>query len=399
MTDPLGQSQVIPYLQGLSKKGYKITILSAEKKINYFANNDKIKKLLESNNINWNPIFYTKKPPVLSTILDIQKLKKEAKKLHKKNQFSIVHCRSYIAAFVGLYLKNKYDVKFIFDMRGFYADERVDGNLWNRKNKVFNAVYKYFKRKEIDFLLHADYTVTLTNAAKRIIHNWTVFDVAKPKIEVIPCCADLDHFSMRNIKVDDQEKLKSELKINKNNFIVSYLGSLGTWYLANEMMQFFKCLLKVKPDARFFLITPDCPKTVFQLAKKNDVPESAIIVRKAERNKVPLFLSISDFSLFFIKPVFSKKASSPTKMGEIMGMGIPIICNAGVGDVDEYLSELNPNLLVNTFAETEYIRTINLILQKDQIPVTSILDLSKKYFSLQNGIEKYDSVYKHVIED
>lgn len=31
MTDPLGQSQVIPYLQGLSKQGYEIFLLSCEK--------------------------------------------------------------------------------------------------------------------------------------------------------------------------------------------------------------------------------------------------------------------------------------------------------------------------------------------------------------------------------
>ena len=31
MTDPLGQSQVIPYLQGLSKKGFQFYLLSCEK--------------------------------------------------------------------------------------------------------------------------------------------------------------------------------------------------------------------------------------------------------------------------------------------------------------------------------------------------------------------------------
>ena len=32
MTDPLGQSQVLPYLIGLTKEGYQFTILSFEKK-------------------------------------------------------------------------------------------------------------------------------------------------------------------------------------------------------------------------------------------------------------------------------------------------------------------------------------------------------------------------------
>lgn len=398
MTDPLGQSQVIPYMQGLAQKGYKITILSAEKKTNFEKHYSQIKNILNAANIQWEPIMYSKTPPVLSTLYDIYKLKHKAKHLHKKNNFSIVHCRSYISAFAGLFIKNKFNIKFIFDMRGFYADERVDGKLWNIQNPVYKAVFNYFKRKEIEFLHHADYTITLTNAAKEIIHSWPVFANYKPKIEVIPCCADLNYFSPDNIKSVDQEKLRSELHIIKNNFVLSYLGSLGTWYMSDEMMHFFKCLLKTYPDAHFLLITPDYPETVLRLAKKYDVPESSIVIRKAERKDVPLYLSLSNFSLFFIKPVYSKKASSPTKMGEIMGMGIPVICNAGVGDIDLYLKDLNPNYLIHAFNETEYSRIINLITQKEQIPVSSILSLSKKYFSLQNGVEKYNNIYKAVIE-
>ena len=37
-------------------------------------------------------------------------------------------------------------------------------------------------------------------------------------------------------------------------------------------------------------------------------------------------------------PSFSKKASCPTKMGEIMNLGVPVICNKGVGDVEEIMN-------------------------------------------------------------
>jgi len=47
MTDPLGQSQVIPYLAGLSKRNYSFTLISCEKKENYTANKEKIAQLLK----------------------------------------------------------------------------------------------------------------------------------------------------------------------------------------------------------------------------------------------------------------------------------------------------------------------------------------------------------------
>ena len=136
MTDQLGQSQVIPYLVGLSKQGHQIHILSAEKVENFKNRKIFIHKLLNNNNIKWSFINYTKKPMVLSTIMDIYKLKSCAKKIHKSENFDIIHCRSYISTFVGLFMKKKFTIKFIFDMRGFYADERVDGKIWNKKNRA-----------------------------------------------------------------------------------------------------------------------------------------------------------------------------------------------------------------------------------------------------------------------
>ena len=153
MTDQLGQSQVIPYLIGLSEKNYSITILSCEKKGAFEKGKTKIKELLDRHNILWEPLLYTKYPPVLSTIYDISKIKKKADQLSRKTNFDIVHCRSYIAGMVGLTLKKKYQCKFIFDMRGFWADERVDGKLWNLNNPVYKIIYKYFKRKEKEMLL------------------------------------------------------------------------------------------------------------------------------------------------------------------------------------------------------------------------------------------------------
>ena len=70
MTDNLGQSQVIPYLQGLSKKGYSIHLLSCEKPANFEKRQNHISKLLQKSGIVWHPIQYTAKPPVISTLYD-----------------------------------------------------------------------------------------------------------------------------------------------------------------------------------------------------------------------------------------------------------------------------------------------------------------------------------------
>ena len=391
LTDPLGQSQILPYLINLTKKGVSFTIISFEKIEVYKSKKDEIQKIVTQNNINWIPLIYTKKPPVLSTIKDIRLLKKTCFELYEKEKFDIVHCRSYITAIVGLQLKQKLGVKFVFDMRGFYADERVDGNIWNRNNPILNTVYNYFKKKEKQFLTQSDYIISLTENGKDEIESWKINSAP---IQVIPCCADLNHFNRDNIDSELQLKFKNELGISENDFIISYLGSVGTWYMLPEMLNLFKLLLKSKPNAKLLFVTADKPEQIIAEAKNKNIPLDKIIIKKGERAELPSLLSLSTISMFFIKPVYSKKASSPTKMGELMGMGIPLICNSNVGDVDRIIKTSNCGVLIEGFTTEDYQKAISIIDELLKLPKEAIVKSAHKFYSLDEGVNKYYKVYQ-----
>ena len=118
------------------QKNYKITIVSFEKIKNHLQNKDVILNKLEKNNVEWIPLKYTKRPPIFSTIWDIYKPRKAINKLKNKG-LHLIHCRSYITTLVALGFKKKYKTPFIFDMRGFYTDERVDGKIWTLDNFIY----------------------------------------------------------------------------------------------------------------------------------------------------------------------------------------------------------------------------------------------------------------------
>lgn len=394
MTDPLGQSQVIPYLVGLSKLGCEIHILSAEKTINFEINNERIKNSLDANGIFWHPVNYTKKPPVISTVLDIFKLLRKAEKLHKTNNFEIIHCRSYISAFIGLSLKKKYGVKFLFDMRGFYADERLDGGLWPQSNPLYRIVYKYFKTKEKDFLSNADYVVSLTSNGKNIIKN--DFGFRYLPIEVIPCCADVNHFNYNNVDVATKNKYICELGLSNADFVLLYLGSLGTWYMPEEMLKFFSVLKNKMSNAKFLIITRDDPSLIYSLAEKFDLKSEDILIHPANYPDIPALISLADLAIFFIKPVFSKKASSPTKLAELLGMGIPVICNSSVGDLDIFFYEHDLGILIKEFIPEEYANAVEKIEQLKNIPKEQLRKTACNLFSLDQGIQKYFNIYKNL---
>ncbi len=390
LIDPLGRSQVLPYLYGINQeKIFKLIIISFEKNQNQIKI-DELKKSLTLKNIHWIPLVYTKKPPIISTMWDIIKLKKLLNKILKTQKIDLIHCRSYITSLIAINFKKKYNTPFIFDMRGFYADERVDGKLWNKDKFPFNKIYNYFKKKEKEFLQYADYTISLTENAKKEIESWKIPN--QSPIKVIPCCSDENLFQTKNI-IDKRE----ELGIKKDEIILSYVGSIGTWYMLDEMLDFFKVLYKNKPNAKFLFITKDDPNLVFSKAEQKGLSKDKIIIQASARELMPSYIGVSDFSIFFILPVFSKKASSPTKMGEIMNLGTPIICNAGVGDVDNIMRECIPELLVKNFEKEEYNRIVDLILDDYKPNKEKIINTSHQYYSLEQGIKKYKEVYHEIL--
>ncbi len=391
MTDPLGQSQVIPYLKGLSKEGFKINILSFEKTERFKKYKSLIAEELKNSSIDWYPMKYTRRPLVFSTLHDIRKMICKSVSIVKEKNISLLHCRSYIAAIAGLRIKKKYEIPFIFDMRGFWADERIDGGLWKLSNPIYRIIYKYFKKKEIELIKRSDFIVSLTAKAKEIILGFKNITIKPEKISIIPCCADLEHFNYEKCE-NSIVKFRDKVGIGAEKFVVSYLGSTGTWYMLDEMIEQFK-MFKIRiPNSVFLIITQDDKNIILKRLIFHGLKSDDVIIREASRNEVPEFLSLSNVSLSFIKPCFSKNASSATKMGEIMGMGIPVICNA-IGDIKTIVEITNCGYCLDNYSEEEYEKACDYIISKKFPAKNEIREAARKYYSLESGIERYKKIY------
>ncbi len=391
MTDPLGQSQVLPYLKGLSAKGFTIHLISFEKKDRFEKYKEQIEQICTSANIHWHPLSYTKKPPLLSTLKDVRKMRTLAIKIVKKEKIQIVHCRNYLSALVGLFLKKNFQTKFLFDMRGFWADERVDGKIWSLKNPVFSSVYRYFKKQEIKFFQQADHIVSLTENGKNEILSWKEFKGQNLPFSVIPCCVDLDLFDLNKIDLSEQLALKTSLGI-QDEPVLGYVGSIGTWYMLPEMLDFFKVWQSKNEKGKFLFVTNEHPDTIGKEAKAKSIRKEDIIVQSCAHQDVPKYISLFDYSVFFIRPTYSKKGSSPTKQGEIMAMGVPLICNAGVGDTDKIVLDNKAGIVLESCSKKHY-EGIDYQQTWDK---NKLREGAKSIFDLEKGVKEYADIYNRL---
>ncbi len=388
LTDPLGQSQIIPYITELSKDFY-IAIISVEKKKAYNKNKTYIEQICKQHKIRWIPLSYTKKPPILSTIYDLLRIYIKSKQLYKQHKFDIVHCRSYIASLIGLQLKKEKNIKFIFDMRGFWADERVDGGLWNIHNIVYKSIYVFFKKKELSFLTAADSIITLTERAKNYIIKNLIPTINPQKIFVIPCTTN---FSKKILLTEEEKKeIKKSLLIKENEIVLTYLGSLGTWYLLDKMLEFFSIFLKYFPNSIFLFVTNDSHSIIFNVASQLNISHSKIRTISVEHKEVYKYLNITNISVFFIKSCFSKTASSPTKFAELLTYNIPIICN-NIGDLKKDVSNIDNAMCIDELNHLSYIQAIKNISPLKKAIINQIL--FEKY-NLNTAITTFKFIYQN----
>jgi glycosyltransferase involved in cell wall biosynthesis len=365
-------------MKGLADAGISITIISYEKPDRFVQLKEKIQQQCVAHQIEWVPMMYHKRPPILSTVYDLYTLQKKLESLHRKDPFHIIHCRSYPTSIVGQWMKKNYKTKFVFDMRGYWADERVEGGLWNMRSPLYRFIYRYFKRKEAEFLKDADYVVTLTHNSKSEILSR---GIRKNPIAVVPTCVDLNLFNPAKVNAQDSVELKKKLGL-EGVFTLLYLGSWGTWYLGDEMLQFFSDLKKRIPNSKFLIVTTE------KINLTNYQYKDDVIIRESQREKVPLFISIANASIFFIKPSFSKKGTYATKMGEIMAMNIPVITNPGWGDAEVIIknaggflstdSDVFERVVESKFRDTRAYCSENL--------------------SLDFGIRQYKEIYQNLVK-
>jgi glycosyltransferase involved in cell wall biosynthesis len=282
-------------------------------------------------------------------------------------------------------------------MRGFWVDERIDGNIWNLKNPLFKMIYNYFKRQEIKFFSNADYTISLTYNGKDEIHSWKNIAHQPIPIQVIPCCVDTSKFNNQLLDNNKLTEFKNNFKITSDDLVISYVGSIGTWYMVDEMMCFFKELKNEFSNAKFLFITTSAKEEILEYATKHQVDIDSLIITSGKRDQMPYLISLSNFSLFFIKPLFSKKASSPTKQAEIMSLGIPIICNDLVGDTARIIDQYNAGFVLKEFNKQSYLKIINqlknTVFNSEEIRKGAI-----EFYDLEMGVNRYEEVYTSLVK-
>lgn len=373
--DPLGASQVVPYLLGLGARGVSITLFTFEKPARWgqAAAREEMQRRLRARGIRWWPLRYHKWPRLAGTLRDIVAGGRAIAREAARSAPALIHCRGDIATVMARWARLPQATRFLYDVRGLFSDERVETGSWQRDSLLDRAV----RRMEAANLERADGAVVLTRHAAKALRGRRP---SLPLLRAIPTCADVSTFRPR-------------APGHKPEFGLLYSGSVGTWYMVEEMVAFARLAAEVVPGPVLFLTQE--PGEFRQLGATHDWAE----IHAAEPGAVAEWLRLGTALFFFIRPIPSKRASCPTKFAEALASGLPVVCNRGIGDLDDIVEREGVGVLVDGFSDAAYSSAARRLKDLLEDPGLSgrCRRLAETRYSVDLGVDAYHGLYTELV--
>jgi glycosyltransferase involved in cell wall biosynthesis len=398
LREPLVQTQVLPYLRQLANAGINVSLLTFEPHLREVWSDEELTKQREqfaAEGIRWFCLPYHKRPSLPATLYDVMVGARFAAKLVRQHKIDVLHARSHVPAVMGALAKRSTSARLIFDIRGFMPEEYVDAGVWPANGFLFRLA----KKVERWLMKRADAFVVLTETARTILFaDSSETDEHGRPIEVIPCCVDVERF--RRAQLVSAEEVRRELKLEGRRVIV-YVGALGGWYLTDEMAQFLATAHRADATTFSLILTQSQPEMIGNRLRALGVNEKDYLIRRVSPADVPRYLKAADFALSFIKPCYSKKASSPTKIAEALASGLPIISNSGIGDLDAMIENDRVGTIVHEFTDEAYFKALSAVeaMRRDEAEVAERCRASaRNRFDLESvGGPKYLRLYSRLL--
>jgi glycosyltransferase involved in cell wall biosynthesis len=304
----IGTSQVTPYVEGLGRRGLKVTVHSFEQS----TPSEAVHERLAAVGVQWVPHSFGRAGAAggLQRVLRASSACRGAE---------FIHARGDISAASALLASPE---RWLWDMRSFWREQRMElGQL--RPGAAEERVLRLVERRAAR---GSSAIVTLAHAAIPVLtqrHGPTI----EAKAHVIPTCVDLGQFR--------------PTPPPRGSIVALLSGSLNTYYDVPAMLALVN-VLRNDVDVRLEVIAP-ADSAWEPLLSTSDVSR-----RTAPFRQMPGIVAASHLGLCMCRSDLgiSLRGAMPTKIGEFLACGRPVVVSPGLGDMDDIIGRWQCGIVV-----------------------------------------------------
>ncbi len=260
----------------------------------------------------------------------------------KVNRYNILQVRDDIfSGLTSLFLKTILNIPLTFNYSFPFYEGAYDFYMNNKISK-FELLTIYIQDiflKRIIFK-NCDFIFPISKEMSDNLYN---DGIQKEKMYPLTLGVEPEIFKI----TPHSHTIKSELGLNKDDFIFSYIGSLGILRGLDLILDALEIVLIKHPETKvLFVGSTESTNTLKSIINTKKLNKNIIFSGQVSYFEVPNYISISDVCLSIIRPLRCFYVASPCKIFEYMLIGKPIIANEEIPEHMRVITASNCGKLV-----------------------------------------------------
>jgi len=143
---------------------------------------------------------------------------------------------------------------------------------------------------------------------------------------IVPCC-------VANERFPGKKGASSLAGLPAKRPIIAYLGTMASWQCGEEMIRVFAQVQRVDSQIFFLMLVPQTDHTkTLDLMRKHHLPASSVLLTELPHDQVAATLQHAHAGVILRRAHPVNRVASPTKFGEYLAVGVPVIMTDGIGD-------------------------------------------------------------------
>ena len=359
LSEGVGSSQIAPLISLLSQTSLKIKLISYEK----LSPSAQLVEYFKSIGVDWNPRPFGSH----GIVGGLERLNNLRSAIPRTR---LIHARSDIPAVSAI---TSHQAPVLWDVRSLWADQK----RVIQKSALNSAAYPLYRGLESVAARNSFGMSTLTSAVIPILEQR---HKRLPQLRtVVPTAVNLERFKLKATMPGKLQALFS--------------GTFNDYYDLNLSRLFMQEVRKQISVETHWARPTESYRSQIEVGESKVFPSTQLGMAEL----IPNYNF--GVSICKLNAGPSLAAAMPTKIGEFLACGRPMVVNKGLGDMDQFIDEFDAGVILDGSVNNLHESATKLVgLLLDPETPQRCRALAEKYFSMEKGADNYLNMYSQMLK-
>ncbi len=360
VTSTVGASQVVAYIRRLADRGVLVHLHSFE-----YRPDERLRLEFEEQGVQWTAHRYGKG----GTLGGLSRVIRLARSIRGAQ---LVHARSDMAAAAAMLARVD---RWLWDVRSFWADQKVATGVFSQRSPQA----RLFRRIEQEAARRSTRILGLTASAIGELERRYGSSVSD-RAAVVTTCVDRQRFKIFPLPATGPVRLL-------------LAGTLNRYYDVPLMIEFVRAVAR-RTTVELVVAAPG------ETSWDEELARAGATFTRVEPIEMPALVASCHAGLSVCRDDagVSLLAAMPTKIGEFLAVGRPVVVNAGLVDAAKMLRERATGTVLGAGVGVDEAAEHLLGLLADEETGIRAAGLAADHFDLDDGVDVLAKVYRDLWE-